>query len=269
MTLSEIRKRIDEIDREMLALFLERMECSAKVARIKKENGGAVYNAAREKEILDRVRKDSGPEGEYSAELFRAILDLSKRKQNKMIDGDIEETDIWRTLFHDRQNDSNIILIGMPGAGKTTVGRILAEKTGRQLIETDDIIREDAGMDIPAIFLNEGEDGFRLREERAVEEASAKRGVIIATGGGAVTRNANYLPLHRSGIIYHIERDTSLLPTDGRPLSQGTDLNQIYVQRRPMYLAFRDRTADNSGDPEDTAQQIWEDFVETAEKRRV
>ena len=105
MTLSEIRKRIDEIDREMLALFLERMECSAEVARIKKENGGAVYNAAREKEILDRVRKDSGPEGEYSAELFRAILDLSKRKQNRIIDGDIEETDIWRTRFHDRQND--------------------------------------------------------------------------------------------------------------------------------------------------------------------
>lgn len=266
MTLSEIRKRIDEIDAQILDLFLQRMECSAEVARIKKESGAAVLNAAREREILDRAAEESGDESEYSRELFRTILELSRKKQVSMIDSP-DETEIWQVLLRDRENDSNIILIGMPGSGKTTVGRILSEKTGRQLIETDDIVRAEAGMDIPDIFMREGEEGFRAREEKAVEEASLRRGVIIATGGGAVTRSANYLPLHRSGIIYHIERDTSLLPTDGRPLSRQTDLGEMYLQRRPMYLAFRDRTADNSGTPEDTAMQIWGDFIETAEKR--
>ena len=265
--LSDIRKRIDEIDEQILRLFLERMECSAQVAQIKKESGGAVLNAAREREILERAEDSSGDESEYSRELFRTILDLSRRKQNRIIDGDLDETAIWQTLLRDRQNDSNIILIGMPGSGKTTVGRILSEKTGRELVETDDIIREEAGMDIPAIFLAEGEEGFREREEKAVGKAAQLRGVIIATGGGAVTRAVNYLPLHRSGIIYHLERNTSLLETDGRPLSQSTDLGQMYLERRPMYLAFRDRTADNSGTPEDTAMQIWGDFIETAEKR--
>jgi monofunctional chorismate mutase len=266
--LSEIRKKIDEIDEQILKLFLERMKCSAQVAQIKKESGEAVLNAAREREILEKVRDASGDESEYSVELFSTILELSRRKQNSIIDGDPDEAVIWQLLQNYRQNNCNIILIGMPGSGKTTVGRILSEKTGRQLIETDDIIREDAGMDIPSIFQDEGEEGFREREQKAVQKAAQLRGVIIATGGGVVTRAANYPPLQRSGIIYHIERDTSLLETEGRPLSQDADLGQMYLERRPMYLAFRDRTVDNSGTPEDTAMQIWGDFIETAKKRR-
>lgn len=268
MELAEIRREIDRIDPRLLELFLERLDCSSEVAQTKKESGAPVINALRETEIIREIAERAGEKKHYAEKLFRALLELSRERQNELIDGDFRDSEAWKAVSDMRINCMNIILIGMPGSGKTTVSGILGKMTGRPVIETDDIVSKNAGRSVPQIIETEGEELFRKLESEAVLEACRNEGVIIATGGGTVTRPQNYLPLHRSGLIYHLERDTKLLPITGRPLSRNTDLNDLYRQRRHMYLSFRDRTSDNNGTAENCAVQIWEDFLETAEKRR-
>lgn len=269
MEISDLRKKIDDLNGELTRNFLDRMECTERIAALKKDTGSQVINSAREDEILARVTDASGELALYTAELFRTILELSRARQNEIIDGDFRNSEIWKKVVRDRLESTNIVLVGMPGSGKSTIGAALAKLTGRQLIETDEMVEKLDGRTIPEIFTSDGERYFRRIESSAVAQAAAERGVIIATGGGCVTMAENYIPLHESGIIYHLERDLDKLAVEGRPLSQIRPLSEIYVERRPMYLTFRDRTADNNGSVEDTARRIWRDFVETAEKRHV
>lgn len=156
----------------------------------------------------------------------------------------------------------NIVLIGMPGSGKSTVGRLLAAQTGRPLLDTDELITRRAGRSIPEIFTQEGEGGFRARERAAVAEAELAVGSILVTGGGAVLSPENEGPLRRNGRVYQLERALDALPREGRPLSQGVDLAAMYRQREPLYRRFRDAAAVNAGPPEETADWIWRDFCE-------
>ena len=268
MELAEIRKNIDRIDSQMLDLLLERLDCSDAVAEIKKNSGTSALNARREQEILQEIAQRSGDRAYYTVKLFRSILELSRERMTCRMDGDFRDSGIGSEVASVREEQTNIVLIGMPGCGKTTIASILGRMTGRQVIETDDLVEQDAGCSISEIFAAEGEEGFRKRETQAVIRACGSSGAVIATGGGTVTRTENYLPLHRSGIIYQLERDTGLLAREGRPLSLAADLDEMYRARRHMYLAFRDRAADNNGTPEDAAVQIWEDFVETAKRFR-
>ncbi|MBQ9832790.1 MAG: shikimate kinase [Clostridia bacterium] len=161
------------------------------------------------------------------------------------------------------RNSQNIVLIGMPGSGKSAVGNALALLTGREAIETDALIEEQSGKSIPEIFRDNGEAVFRRIEAEVIANAAKQSGKIIMTGGGAVTTPANYLPLHQNGRIYEVMRDIDSLATDGRPLSKDIDtLKEMYKTRRPMYDAFRDAFVENSGTPLDTAKMIWSDFNE-------
>ncbi|MBQ3051086.1 MAG: shikimate kinase, partial [Clostridia bacterium] len=121
------------------------------------------------------------------------------------------------------RNATNLVLIGMPGSGKSSVAKLLSEKTGREVVELDRAIEEAAGKPIPAIFAEDGEDVFRDLESSCIAAAGARNGVILSLGGGAVTRERNYLPLHQNGRIYCLKRDLSLLAMDGRPLSKDLD----------------------------------------------
>lgn len=268
MELTEIRDKIDIIDSQLLDLILQRLECSDAAADIKKRDNTSVLNAPRERQILEGVAERSADKAEYTVKLFRSLLEISRERMACRMDGDFRESGVGEEISAIREKQTNIILIGMPGCGKTTVAAMLGKMTGRPVIETDCLVEEEAGCTIPEIFASEGEEGFRKREKQAVIKACGLSGAVIATGGGTVTRAENYLPLHRSGIIYHLERDTKLLAIEGRPLSQMTDPDEMYRNRRHMYLAFRDRTADNNGRPEDAAMQVWEDFVETAKRIR-
>lgn len=150
----------------------------------------------------------------------------------------------------------NVVLIGMPGCGKSTVGQALAEKLNKTFIDLDAEIVVKAGKPIPEIFAEGGEDAFRKIESEVVREAGARTGYVISTGGGVVTRKENYAPLHQNGVIIHLTRDLSLLPTDGRPLSQSTALEDMWKKRAPMYSTFADAVVDNNGTLESTIAQI-------------
>ena len=152
----------------------------------------------------------------------------------------------------------NIVLIGMPGSGKTTIGKLLSKKTGRRFLDADEEIVRLAGKSIPDIFSQDGEEVFRDYETQVLAELGKQSGLIIATGGGCVTRERNYPLLHQNGEIFWIRCNLDELPTHGRPLSQATPLEQMYKMRKPLYEAFADHEIGNSSSPEETARNILE-----------
>lgn len=168
---------------------------------------------------------------------------------------DSEIDRIERVLSHQMQN---IVIIGMPGSGKTAVSTMLAERLGRKIFDTDTIVSEKAGMTIPEIFAAQGEAGFRKLETEATAEVGKLSGNIISTGGGVVTVADNYELLHQNGVIVWIDRDTNKLARDGRPISLSSDLNELYAARLPLYERFADIKADNNGDINDTVNAIME-----------
>lgn len=162
------------------------------------------------------------------------------------------------------QDQANIVLIGMPGCGKTTVGEALARLSGKPFIDLDLEIVRRAGKSIPDIFREEGEPAFRELESQVLAEFAGKDGQIIATGGGAVLREENRAALRRTGRVYLLRRALEKLPTDGRPLSQAGDLAKMYQDRLPAYTAAADLAVDNDGEIEQAAGVIWRDFCENS-----
>ncbi len=146
----------------------------------------------------------------------------------------------------------NIILIGMPGCGKSTLGRRLAAQLGRRFVDLDAEIVSTVGRDIPTVFAEEGEDAFRRYEHEVTARFCAESGLVIATGGGVVTREENLLPMQQNGILLFVDRAPTQLPTDGRPLSQARSPLALYAERLPLYRAFADGIIDN-GDTEEAA----------------
>lgn len=152
----------------------------------------------------------------------------------------------------------NIVLIGMPGCGKSTIAAALSKELGLQAVDADAEIVKLAGKPIPKIFADGGEDAFRKIETEVLKELGKRTGIILSTGGGCVTRKENHPLLHQNGKIIWLKRDLDQLPTDGRPLSQKHDLSEMYRTRRPMYEAFADIAVDNTGTVKDTVQAIKE-----------
>ena len=182
--------------------------------------------------------------------------------EEHFFDKTIPDSENERILAQLRRDTQNIVLIGMPGSGKTTIGHALAELTGREALDVDEAIVARAGKSIPDIFAQDGEPVFRDLERQETANAGKLSGKIILTGGGVVKDGRNYPSLHQNGRIYELSRSLDVLPTDGRPLSQTTDLHAMYAERAPMYARFRDAQVDNNGAAEDTAAAIWRDFCE-------
>ena len=155
----------------------------------------------------------------------------------------------------------NIVLIGMPGCGKTSVAAELAHLTGKEVVDADAEIVAQAGMTIPEIFAKSGEAAFRRLETQVLEQLGKRSGIILSTGGGCVTRPENYPLLHQNGRIFWLKRDIAILPTDGRPISQATDLNKLFECRRPLYEAFADEIIENNGTLADAAEKILEKLL--------
>jgi shikimate dehydrogenase len=142
------------------------------------------------------------------------------------------------TLLTLRRAAENIVLVGMPGCGKSSVGKAVAELLGRDFVDTDTLAERAAGRNIPEIFERHGVAAFRRLEREAVREAGGTGGKVIATGGGVVLEPENYAPLAQNGRIYFLQRALDRLPTEGRPLSR--DLAKLYAERLPLYRRFAD-----------------------------
>jgi shikimate dehydrogenase len=134
----------------------------------------------------------------------------------------------------------NIVLIGMPGCGKTEIGTALAKRTGREFADTDEFIAEAAGKPVPRIITADGEECFRALESQALQTLCKKSGLIIATGGGVVTRPENLRVIRQNGIVIFLDRDISDLPVAGRPLSQRDGVESLAAVRLPLYRQWCD-----------------------------
>lgn len=212
-----------------------------------------VYNPARTALLLQAERLGIPCAGGLYMLVSQAKRSCELFTGKSIPDSEIDR--IERVLLHQMQN---IVIIGMPGSGKTTVSTMLAEKLGRKILDTDTIVAEKAGVTIPEIFATQGEAGFRRLETEATAEVGKLSGNIISTGGGVVTVAENYELLHQNGVIVWIERDTNKLARDGRPISLSSDLNELYAARLPLYDRFADIKADNNGDINDTVNAIME-----------
>ena len=151
--------------------------------------------------------------------------------------------EISREMEREKQN---LVLTGMPGCGKTTVGQRLAQRLGRTFVDTDALVEEQAGCSIPELFVREGEEAFRRLEHQVLCQASREQGRVIATGGGIVTRQENWGPLRQNAQVIFLRRPLEELPIQGRPVSQRTGLEQLYQERLPLYERTADWTADNT-----------------------
>jgi len=167
---------------------------------------------------------------------------------------------VWDILARRKENR---VLIGMPGCGKSTVGQALADKLGRPFVDTDAKLEEALGMPCGEFITRRGEAAFRAHETALLEELGKESGLVIATGGGVVTRPENYPLLHQNGCLIFLERELSKLPKIGRPLSQKGKLEDLYTLRLPMYRRFADVIVENNGAPEAVAQAV-EDAYEAA-----
>ena len=188
-----------------------------------------------------------------------SMLAAQAKRASELFTGkSLPDEDVERSIRAVEHTLQNIVLIGMPGCGKSTLARLLGDRLNRPVVELDRLIEETAGLSIPEIFAAQGESGFRVLETQALREAGRRSGAILSTGGGCVTRPENYPLLHQNGRIVWLRRDVSLLPTAGRPLSQARSPEVIYRERRPLYERFADRTVDNDGPIEKTLEQILE-----------
>ena len=162
-----------------------------------------------------------------------------------------------------KKSMQNIVLIGMPGSGKTTLGSLLAAKTGREFIDADQKIEEQSGMKIPEIFAQYGEKTFRDMETEVLADLGKKSGIVLSTGGGCVTLARNYPLLHQNGTIIWVQRKISELSRDGRPLSQTTSLEQMYLDRKESYEKFADIVIENNNTPEQAVESLitMEDII--------
>ncbi|MBQ8834868.1 MAG: shikimate kinase [Oscillospiraceae bacterium] len=217
-----------------------------------------VYNPARTQLLLDAEKLGLSTENGLWM-LVAQAKEAAEYFTGKPID-DSRIGDIHRKLSVQMQN---IVLVGMPGCGKSTIGGMLAEKLGRKFVDADAEIVRLAGKSIPEIFAEDGEEVFREWETKALSELGKQSALIIATGGGCVTKERNYPLLHQNGTIFWLKRALDVLPTDGRPLSQANKLTDMYAIRKPMYEAFTDHAIDNNGAAEETVARILEKLEET------
>ena len=200
-----------------------------------------IYNPARTELLLQAEERGIfcigglamlAAQAKKSSELFTGISDFDVNNVN-----DVNIDAITAQIANRTQN---IVLIGMPGCGKTSVGAELAKTIEREFVDTDELIIKAAGKTIPAIFAEDGEEVFRILETGVLKSICGKSGLVIATGGGVVTRPENRRIIRQNGITVFLARDISQLPVSDRPLSERDGIDVLAAERLPLYKKWSD-----------------------------
>lgn len=218
----------------------------------------AVYNPARTQILLDAERR-----GLAAVNGLWMLVAQAKESAEWFTGEKIPDSRIAKIHHALQLQMENIILIGMPGCGKTAVGKQLAQKLGKKFVDADESLEARVCRKITDIIPNDGEAAFREMESETLAELGKQSGLVIATGGGCVTQPQNYPLLHQNGTIFWLKRELDKLPTDGRPLSQKGTLGQMYEARMPLYLRFADAAISNDGSIAETAAAICRKLEET------
>ncbi len=217
----------------------------------------AVYNPLKTKLIYDAQKRGIKAEGGLYMLVAQALLAseifLDKKYPKERLD------EIFSTL---KKQKENIVLIGMPSSGKSTVGKELAARLCRKFYDTDIEIEKKENMSIPKIIALKGEEAFRKIEKKAVEEVSKETGAVIATGGGVVLKEDNIEALKQNGRIYFLDRPLDmLLPTEDRPLTSTKEaLMKKYNERYSIYELSADVKIDGSGNVKSVADEVMNQF---------
>ena len=214
-----------------------------------------VYNPLKTKLYLDCDRQGISCECGLYMLVAQAVL-ASQIFSGKTFNVKKIADEVYGRILNEKRN---IVLIGMPGSGKTTVGKALAEKLGKSFTDTDDLITEEYGA-ISDIFSEKGEDFFRDIESVAVKKAALKNGLVIATGGGAVLRQENVEYLKHNGVLFFLDRPLEdIVPTEDRPLSRDVEaLKKRYEERYDIYLSSCDEKINIDGDVNNAVSRITE-----------
>ena len=218
----------------------------------------AIYNPLRTNLILDAQERGISAEGGLYMLSAQAVHASAVFRDIPLDESLVDKA--FKSVKNDKQS---IVLIGMPSSGKTTVGRILAEKCGKQLADTDEYIIKKIGMPISDFFAKHGEAEFRKIEKETVAELSATGGRIIATGGGAVLDAENVRALKQNGVLVFLDRrPENLIATDDRPLaSRRSALEKLYAERYDIYYAAAELHIDANTTPEAEADAILKELA--------
>jgi shikimate dehydrogenase len=184
------------------------------------------------------------------------LVAQAKKSSELFMNANIPDEEIERISAKIAGLSLNIVLIGMPGCGKTSIGKIKEKKLGRDFVDTDELIAKNAGKSIQSIFAEDGEDAFRALERNALQSACKESGLVIATGGGIVTRPENRRIISQNSIVIFLDREISQLPTAGRPLSQRDGIEALAAARLPLYQQWSDHIVKVNG-IEETAEAIF------------
>ncbi len=216
----------------------------------------AVYNPLRSALVLKAQAKGIKASGGLYMLVMQAVEAVRHFTGEDITPQDCERA--YRNVLLSKQNT---VLIGMPACGKTTVGKLLAQKTGREFIDTDDLIEQSEGRKISEIFARDGEEYFRNKETEIIKSLINKTGAVIATGGGSVLRRENVDALKANGRLYFLDRPLeSLVPTQSRPLSSDREsMERKYRERYPVYTSVADVHLKTGDIAEETVRKITED----------
>ena len=218
----------------------------------------AIYNPLRTQLIIEAQKRGIKAEGGLYMLVAQAV-----RASELFLDCSYAKGTTDRIYGELLQKTENIVLSGMPASGKSTVGKLLAERMEREFFDLDEEIVRVAGRTIPEIFATDGESAFRNLETRVLREILAnKKNIVLATGGGAILKDENIDLLHRNGKIYFIDRPLeALMPTSDRPLASSVEaIKKRYEERYTRYCSTADCHVDGDGTPEEVAERIRKEF---------
>lgn len=213
----------------------------------------AIYNPLASRLVMKARQMEVSAEGGLYMLVAQAVMAAGFFTGKSYAPGLIDR--IYNDIFTRKQN---IVLVGMPCCGKSTISKLLSQYLDMKWVDTDDVVVEKSGMEISDIFAQYGESHFRDLETEVIGELASKNGYVIATGGGTVLREKNIEALRQNGRVYFVDRPLEqLLPTDDRPLANSEEkIRRIYAERYERYCFVADVVVSSRGDAQKVAAKI-------------